>query len=201
MKLFRICSLVLGMMSAFRLPAQTNNWPVVQPLQERHTFTDAGKDDTDTPFLVFIKNAKGVPVYKLECHNVNYEDDSEITFSGDFQRALFGVTGDKRTTWNLLAVDNKDEKSTDWWNRGRMLSAQLRGACAGYPEYESVRHFNLRGMLITLQFFDLEWGKLDNQNNPQLTKFTFEVSVIPDKRSQTPESEPVKGAKPPKSCY
>ena len=197
MKPFKMCLLLLGAMAASGLPAQTKKWPIVQPLHESHTLADPS-GDADTHLLVFIRDAKGVPVYKLECHNGNYEDDSEISFSGDFQCALFGVNA---TTWNLLAVNNKDERSTDWFNRGRMLSAQLRGACTGYSEYESLRHFKLRGMLITFKFSGLEWGKLDNQNNPELTKFTFDFSVIPDKSAQSPEAEPIKGAKPPKSCY
>jgi hypothetical protein len=200
MKVIRISFLLLGMMTAFRLPAQTKNWPAVQPLREGRTFTDAASN-SDTPFLVFIKDAQGVAVYKLECHNGNYDDDSEISFSGTFQCGLFGVNGDKPTTWNLLAVDNKDEQSADWFNRGRMLSEQLRGACDGFPEYASLRHFKLRGMLITFQFADLGWSKLDKQNKPELIKFTFDVSVVPDQSAQTGAAEPVKGAKPPKSCY
>jgi hypothetical protein len=188
------------MLSAFRLAPQANKWPMVQPLHTKQAFTDT-ESAADTPFLTFVKDAKGLPVYKLECHNGNFDDDSEYNFSGTFQCALFAVEGDKRMTGNLLAVNNKDEQSTDWWNRGRMLSTQLRGACAGYPEYEAVRHFSLRAMLITFQFSDLKWGKLDKQNNSELNGFAFDVSVIPDSNAQTPEAEPVKGPKPPKSCY
>jgi len=174
---------------------------VVEPLHERRTFNDIAKSNADTPFLVYLKNTEGVAVYKLECHNGFYENDTGIDFSGDFQCVLFAIDGNKVTTGNLLAVDNKDERSTDWFNRGRILSEQLRGACAGYPEYESVRHFKLRGMLITFQFTDLEWARLIDQNKLILNKFTFDFSVVPDKRNQTASAEPVKGAKPPNSCY
>jgi len=201
MKPLTLCCVVLVLMSQFPLLAQTKSWPLVEPLREQQTFNDLGKNNADTPFLVFLKDAKGASVYKLECHNGNYENESEISFSGAFQCVLFAVEGTKLTSGNLLAVDNKDERSTDWFNRGRMLSEQLRGECAGYPEYETVRHFKLRGMLITFQFTDLEWTKPNDQNKPQLNKFTFGVSVVPDKSAQTAAAEPVKGAKPPNSCY
>jgi hypothetical protein len=174
---------------------------VVEPLHERHTFNDLAKSNADTPFLVYLKGTEGVAFYKLECHNGFYENDTGVDFSGDFQCVLFAIDGNKVTTGNLLAVDNKDERSTDWFNRGRILSEQLRGACAGYPEYESVRHFKLRGMLITFQFTDLEWARLIDQNKLILNKFTFDLSVVLDKRNQTAAAEPVKGAKPPNSCY
>jgi hypothetical protein len=201
MRAFKICAVILMMMSAPSLSAQTDNWLAVQPLHEMQTFADAASD-ADTPFLVFIKDAKGVPAYKLECHNGNYDDSSGYNFSGTFQCALFGVRGEKRTTWNLLAVDNKDERSTDWWNRGRMLSSQLRGQCLAYPEYSTLRHFRVRGMLITFGFTNLVWsGTKDQQGNPLLEKFTFTLDVVPDKTAQSPTAEPAAGQTPPSSCY
>jgi hypothetical protein len=84
---------VIGTLSPFILRAQRSNWPAVQPLHETRTFANRGRDSADTPFLALIKNSEGVPIYKLECHNVNYEDESEINFSGDFQCALFASEG------------------------------------------------------------------------------------------------------------
>jgi hypothetical protein len=201
MKSILFSCVVLVFISPLFLLSQNNSWPVVEPLHERRTFNGIAKSNADTPFLVYLKNTEGVAVYKLECHNGLYENDTGIDFSGDYQCVLFAIDGNKVRTGNLLAVDNKDERSTDWFNRGRILSEQLRGACAGYPEYESVRHFKLRGMLITFQFTDLEWARLIDQNKLILNKFTFDVSVVPDKRNQTAAAEPVKGAKPPNSCY
>lgn len=197
----KICCVMFVITSALLVPAQTNNWPEVQPLHEMHIFANAASD-ADTPYLVFIKDLKGVPAYKLECHNGNYDDNSEYNFSGTFQCALFAVNGDKRTTWNLLAVNNKDERSTDWWNRGRMLSNQLRGECLMYPEFSKLRRFKLRGMLVTLQFTDTEWGNTkDQQSNSLLEKFTFTLDVVSDKTAQSSTAEPATGPKPPSSCY
>jgi hypothetical protein len=193
---------VIGTMSPFSLRAQGNNWPVVQHLHETRTFMNPGGDNADTPFLALIKDSEGVPIYRVECHNGNYEDESEIDFSGDFQCALFAVKGDTLKSANLLAANTRDERSTEWWNRGRMRSAQLRGECLAYPEYSAVRHFKLRGMLITLRFTDIEWSATkDQQNNPLLGKFTFTLDVVPDKTARSRSAERAAGPRPPRSCY
>lgn len=196
------CSIVLVLISGETLLAQVNKWPVIRPLQGKRVFIDPGQNNTDTPFVVFIKNSKGVPVYKLECHNGNYEDESEMNFSGNFQCALFAVEGTTRTSGNLLAADTKDELSTDWWNRGRMRSAQLRGECLKYPEYSTNRRFKLRGMLLTLRFTDVKWApREDQQNEPLLAGFTFILRVVPDKSAQSSRAELAAGPKPPTACY
>jgi hypothetical protein len=196
----KICCLFLWLVSGSGLLVQTAPWPNIQPLHESHKFIEPGRGK-DTPLLALIKKASGGPVYKVECHNGNYDDESEINFSGDFQCALFGVSGGKGTTGNLLAVNNKDEQSTDWWNRGRMLSHQLRGECLAYPEYSTLRHFKIRGMLVTLRFTDMEWSTTKDQQGPLLEKFTFTLDVVPDGTAQTSTAQPAAGPKPPRSCY
>jgi len=175
---------------------------VIKPLKESHTFINPGENDADTPFLAYIKNTLGVPVYKVECHNGNYEGESEINFSGDFQCALFAMNGNSLASGDLLATNTKDEQSTDWWNRGRMRSAQLRRKCLAYPEYSTDRHFRLRGMLITLRFSDIGWGTaVGGQNGPLLKKFTFTLSAVPDRSATGSTAEEAKGSKPPNACY
>ena len=193
---------VMGILSLLSVRAQANNWPVIQPLRETRTFVNPGRDNADTPFLVLIKDSEGVPIYKVECHNGNYENESEINFSGDFHCALFAVKGDTLKSVDLLAANTRNERSTDWWNRGRMLSYQLRGECLSYPEYSVLRHFKLRGMLITSRFTDIEWSaSKDQQNNPLLGKFTFTLDVVPDKKAHSETAELPRGRKPPRSCY
>jgi hypothetical protein len=161
-----------------------------------------GRDNADTPFLALIKDSKGVPIYKLECHNGNYENESEFNFSGDFHCALFAVKGDTLKSGDLLAANTKNEGSTDWWNRGRMFSDQLRGECLAYPEYSNIRHFKVRGMLVTLRFTDIEWSaSKDKQSNPLLGKFTFILDAVPDKTAHSQTAELPRGPKPPTTCY
>jgi hypothetical protein len=198
----KVCFVAVTSMFGLTVFAQTIKWPVIQPLEEKRVFIAPGRDNADTPFVASIKDSEGVPVYKLECHNGNYDDESEMNFSGDFQCALFAVKNKALVSGNLLAANTKNERSTDWWNRGRMRSAQLRGECLKYPEYSTARHFKCRGMLLTLRFADVGWSSTkDQQNNPLLGKFTFTVNAVPDPTAKSSVAEEVEGPVPPTSCY
>jgi hypothetical protein len=81
-----------------------------------------------------------------------------------------------------------------------MTASQLFGSCGTVPEYGMVRHFSLRGMLITFQFSDLVWSKQRrplrrslSQAHPQLQQFSFTVSVIVDGTAQTASAKAVQG--------
>lgn len=182
---------------------QPERWPLVQPLRERWTVVVPADDTTDTPFVVFLKRTSGTPVYKFECHNGNYGKDSELDFSGDLQCALFALKNGEATGFTLLATATKDESSTDWWNRGRMLSKQLRpgGPCTGYSEYGAIRHFRMRGMLVTLGFTNLEWATPAEQSGAPLKRFTVTLSVTPDETARSANAERARGRSPPTACY
>jgi hypothetical protein len=193
---------VIAGLTAYSSHAQPNGWPIIQRLHKTQAFVNPGQGTEDSPFLALIKDSANVPVYKLDCHNGNYENDGEINFSADFQCALFALKGSALASGNLLAANSRNEQSTDWWNRGRMRSAQLRGECLAYPEYSTDRHFKLRGMLITLLFDSIEWSaRKDQQSHPLLGKFTFSFDVIPDKTAISPRAELIVGPAPPRSCY
>jgi hypothetical protein len=198
----KACAFIFAVICAVGLSAEANKWPTIQSLEEKRVVTDLAKEGADTPVVTFIKDVGGVPVYKLECHTGNYDNESEINFSGDFQCALFAFRGTTLTSGDLLAADTKDELSTDWWNRGRVRSAQLQGECLRYPEYSTDRRFKLRGMLVTLRLTDTKWSDLkDKQGNPLLAGFTLNLKVDPDESAHSSRSELVAGPKPPTSCY
>ena len=193
---------VLALVPAAVLIAQTRKWPIIEPLKEKRVFINPGQNNADTPFMDIIRDNGGMPAYKLECHNGNYDDETEMNFSGDFQCALFAIKGNTLVSGNLLATNTKDELSSAWWNRGRMRSVQLLGECLNYPEYSTVRHFRLRGMLITLHFEEIGWSIVkDQQDNPLLERFTFTVNVVPDAKAKSSRAEVIAGAIPPASCY
>lgn len=188
------------MIPSIALSAKKIRWPKIQAIEGKRVFKNLDKGTPDTPFVALIYDTRGDPIYKLECHNVNYEYESGIDYSGDFQCALFAVKGNTLISGDLLAT--KSAPNSAWWNRGRMLSVQLRGECLKYPEYSTDRHFQLRGMLITLRFRAIHWSKLtDQQNNPMLEGFTFNLSVVPDPSAKSSKAEGVKGPKPPAACY
>lgn len=199
---FKACASALVMSCAMGMLAQANKWPSIQPLNERYVVTNLDKEGVDTPIVGLVKDADGVPVYKLECHTGDYDNESEINFSGDFQCALFAVKGTTLTSGDLLAADTKDELSTDWWNRGRIRSAQLRGECLRYPQYSTDRRFKLRRMLITLRLTNIQWSaRKDQQGNPLLAGFTLDLKAAPDESAHSSRSELVGDPKPPTSCY
>jgi hypothetical protein len=200
MKISLTICLALLLILALASTAQTTDWPAIRPLHGIHAF-DGLANGADTPVLVSIKDVTGVPIYKLECHNGNYEDDSGYGFSGAFQCVLFAVHGDKPTSGNLLA-DAEDQQGTTWWNRGRMRDDQLRGKCLAYPEYSTLRHFRVRGMLITFRFSKIEWATArGDDNNPGIDKFTFSLDVVPDEAAHGSVAEVPKGPRPSESCY
>ena len=182
--------------------AQPQIWPPITPLSETRTFLSSASTGVDTPFVAQIRDAMGVSLYQLECHNGNYEGDSPISFSGDFQCGLFVVKGSAVLLENLLAADTRDEQSTDWWNRGRLRAAQLLGECSAYPEYSASRHFRLRGMLIEFRFTDIEWESANSVGTPsRLGAFTFRLDVTADDSANSSASEVPTAPQPPESCY
>lgn len=200
--LFKTYASVVLVSCSVALGAQTTKWPRIQPLEEKHVIANLGEQRSDHPVVAYIKDAEGVPVYKLECHTGDYDNEAEMNFSGEFQCALFGVKGTTLTSGDLLAADTKDELSADWWNRGRVRSDQLRGECLRYQEYSTDRGFKLRGMHVTLHLTDIRWStRKDPQGNPLLAGFTLALKVAPDESANTPRAEQVNGPKPPATCY
>ena len=174
-------------------------WPLIQPLHAEYQFVSPQDPGTEPPsFTLFLKDSAGVARYKFECHTGGYPDESEMTWTEDFQCALFPYARDTVTPVNLLAVDTRAEQSVDWHNRGRMTAAQLQGDCLQYPEYSTLRHFRLRGMDLTLAYTDIAWA---GEKTAQLQKFTFTLDAVPDKDAKTPMAVAADGPEPPKDCY
>jgi hypothetical protein len=63
--LLKVRSSALVLIPAAMLLSQVSKWPVIQPLEEKRVFISPGQNNTDTPFLAFIKNNDGFPIYKL----------------------------------------------------------------------------------------------------------------------------------------
>jgi hypothetical protein len=165
-------------------------WPPVLPVHRVLTFIHPGQNGRDTPALVLVPRQEGGTVYKLECHNGNYDDQREMTFSGDFQCALYALQGGRVSSGNLLADSTHD--------RGRMLSAQLSDRCGAYPEFGLVRHFRVRGMRVTLEFGDLKWSASNETEG--LDQFTVDLTVEPDLSALAETSETAAAPRPPTGC-
>jgi len=166
------------------------DWPPARATHDARTFNDPGKGGTDTPFRLLIADLGGSIRYRLECHNGEFDDDSELTFSGNFHCALFAVVGkqNQKASNNLLAEDTPAQRGSDWLNRGRMLQQQLRGRCADTP-FGTSRVFRLRGFKLTLQFSDIRWT--ETTAGLQLSRFTFSATVVADLDARTQTAETI----------
>ena len=196
--LCRIVIITLGLGAASMWCEQGNQWPVIQPVHESRTFVIHGGGDT--PLIFRIRDLRGVPVYKLECHNGDYEGSSAINFSGDFQCALFALRNGARTSWNLLATDEESQQRSDSLNRGRMTANQLWDDCGANLEYGRVRRFRVRGMQLTFRFRGLQWLPVQGGEPPRLGRFTFEVTAVPDASAESATAERVAVPRPGGLC-
>lgn len=179
-----------------------STWPEIEELNVEQVFLRQDEEEADTPLVAIIRNPRGEGIYRIECHNWAYDDDSLISYSGSFQCGLFAYEGGMLVPSNLLAADTEDELSTDWWNRGRILRKHLRGECLKYPEYSSTRNFRLRNMRVTLRFFDVEWSEKTSVDGlPRLKSFSAALSAKRDATADSSRAEVPVGDLPPKSCY
>lgn len=173
-------------------------WPVIRPVHISRSY--APDVDSDNPLTVLLGTPGGALVYKVECHNGNYEDMSFINFSGDFQCVLYSIESGRRTSWNLLASDVPAEQGSDSFNRGRMTANQLREECGTIPEYGRIRHFRLRGMRITFEFKDLQWTSAADLKPPKLVGFIFALDVSPDADARSATAEKIQAPWPGPPC-
>ena len=50
-------------------------WPEVAPATAQQTYILDGTS-RDTPLVVLVRDVAGVPVYRIECHNGEFDDQS-----------------------------------------------------------------------------------------------------------------------------
>lgn len=198
MDLIGVAALLAGLTSLSdpRDTKPDSGLPVIQLLHAGFSYVRplAGQD---TPFITYLTDRRGNKVYKFECHAGGYYDqDYEIAFSGDFQCMLFAFKNDTVSAFNLLAVDTHRETGNDWWNRGRLIAAQLQGECLQYPEYSTLRHFHLRGMAVTLSYQDMAWDKAG-----KLAGFKLLFDAVPDPDAISSQAVAPGDPEPPDACY
>lgn len=191
-----LCSLVSISIGAFIRGRAA--WPPVLPVHKTYTFAHSGENGEDTPVKVFVLGTTNDTLYRIECHNSDYNDTYDLNFSGDFQCALWAVTRGELTSGNLLADSTKLQQESEWFNRGRLLAKQVSGQCASYPEYGLTRHFRTRGMVVILAFGDIHWSMSTRPR--RIEQFTVDITVEPDSTAQSATSETAIAPMPPRGC-
>jgi hypothetical protein len=83
-------------------------------------------------------------------------------------------------TYSTLLTEDPHQ-SRDWESRGRFFAADLRGACAGIPQFGAIRSFRLRGMDLTLRVSDQKFAE-----SGELESLALTVTVRPDAEASRP---------------
>ena len=157
-----------------------NKWPKILPMNKTVQFI-AGKN-TSSKIKIMGKNEK--PLYLLESYINAWEFDSnDFNYSGDFECRLTSLQGDNNGYPTLLT--NNPNPARDWDSRGRFLLEDILGRRADYPEYGRLRHFRLRGMVLTLFIKNIEVSQGSQfKNGPgnlgKIKKLELEITVTPD---------------------
>ena len=189
------------LLPTFSILAPTQHqWPEIRPVHTAHSVVVPQDADADVPFSVDITGTDGRALYRIECHR-SFTSRTNIHYSGDYQCGLFAHGPNGWAAWTLFAANTRNESSADWWNRGRMRAIQLKsdGPCNGFPEFGAVRHFRLRGMLITLTYSKLHWSSTQ-ESGSDLRQFTINIDAQNDRNAKAPTPAPGAGS-PPRACY
>lgn len=159
-----------------------SSWPLLQQ------FTAGIGVDTSAERIFFqlpLLDVHGVTTYTLNCAGGEdkFLDDlgkaQNINYVGPFACRLNEGKSDAEVS--LLSED----ESAYWFSRGQVHDfSEIIGACGRYPEYGAVRHFRLRGFVLTLEFTDIA---VDGNGKPAY--FVFVISVRTDPTALSADAE------------
>jgi len=157
--------------------AAETSWPTVRPLRETFAVSDPARAVIKTT----ITDNAGGALYLFVCRAGNDESVPDVNYSGDLDCRLMDAALDERETNLLLETDAPNVAA--WYSRGRMFARDLMGECAKYPEYGAVRHFRLRGMLLTMYFKSVHFIPAPSGASSDLASYTLALTVERDKRA------------------
>jgi hypothetical protein len=176
-------------------------YPKVRPLEKTLTFSSLyvqhikirGKEilysqPKGSELGMAILGEKGEPVYDFRCSNAGFYDGVHLDSYG-FACAMH--PHDREI--NLLA-DSVDPYT--WENRAAFDGTRTWQTCGHYPEWGRVRHFELRGMRLTVSFEGTSgWGDIepgfDYRTRPEIKgPPKIHVKVEPDPAASAPVAMP-----------
>lgn len=153
-------------------------WPAIRPMQEVFAILDPDRAVIRT----FIRGPNGQSLYLFVCRTGEGTSIPGLTYLNALDCRLIPARfGEVQA--NLLV---EDPHQRAWVSRGRMLALELYEGCGAYPEYGRVRHFRLRGMKLTLEFFAVRFTpdhpglKLQGPPSTRLVSYKLRLTVQPD---------------------
>ncbi|TDR39709.1 hypothetical protein DFR29_11599 [Tahibacter aquaticus] len=170
MTALRIC-LVVGLCAAVQ--ALAAQWPGVGEVHARFAVTEK------YPHVgLVIPAADGEPLYRLSCHQGDYESKVEGDFDHMFHCKLFDMRG---------VIRGDMFSPTPEWNRSRTRATfrreQLMGRCASHAYFGKDRTFRMMGMNLRMAISDLRQPDmrkmLSGEAAPDFA-FNFQVDVRAD---------------------
>lgn len=170
------------------LTATASDWPQIKTIQKQVLISEPSSSSAGIELE--IREKSGRPLYELKCHSGDYVSADNLQYSGLIQCYLFSLPSKSET--NLLADDNI--QPADWTNRGRFLLEHILPKCSHYPEWGSVRHFELRGMTLTLSISDITWAEQSGDDRV-VKSYRLNISAEP-KPARSPFSKRVEVPRP-----
>ena len=146
-----LCSLA-GLTVSASEPARA--WPNIQ--QVDITFSLNWNDDkvhVDAP----IFGVDGKVLYRLICRGVSdkYLDQIDQKLGVNYVGPLMCILNEGNIESDLSLLREGSDKA--WFTRGQFRESELMGKCGDYPEYGRLRHFHLRGFVLTFEVLDVEF--------------------------------------------
>jgi hypothetical protein len=168
------------------------DWPVIQKF-DLEIKIDANSERIF--FSIPIRNQAGRVLYTLACigGSTSYLDHLGGKMDENFNSPMcfFLGEGDKDVTGKLLCEDG----AAHWYSRGQIYFSELVGVCGEYPEFGKLRHFRLRGMMLTIQFQNID---LDSSGLPRF--MNIHISGRPDRSVTSEIAERPGYLRPDKDC-
>jgi hypothetical protein len=182
---------VLGLLTLLvPASAQTYQWPAIVPIAKTFEFPEAERARAE----LRIVNSSGEAAYVLRCIGSDLIDEylEIFEYTGDFECSLTSLYSEDH--YGTLLTENPRQEHL-WESRGRFFWSELTGVCGQYSEYNTTRHFRLRGMELKLQITDMQFNPPDNKTDPEghhaMKSFRFSVSAKPDMTALSAIAEPV----------
>ena len=184
-----LSAIVVGLCGGHsQLPASSQHWPLIKPVQEHYEFADVKK----ARLSLVIRGLDNRPLYRFHCNGMSALEPEDADSWADFSCHLHSVYTRDKIESLLIENASVPREAT---SRGEIWSHFLRGQCADYPDWGRIRSFRLRGMRLTFVLSNMKFAidptdPLSRKTEPLLESFQFKVTVVPDPKAHSAIAAP-----------
>ena len=187
----RIYALAAGSLLVAAPTASSNaDWPRMPAFAASWTVKfDGSPIDINVP----LRDAHGKVRYRFICRggSVDYLDAIESAVFVHEDPICILSPGAVESEASLFSEDD----SAAYFSRGALEEETLVGACAAYPEYGQIRHFRLRGFILTLSVREIRMRATPvaasaSNKGGRITTASIGLSLRADPTARTAIAEP-----------